>query len=270
VQFVEGAAAQEAYANAKAAADRAILLSPDLEDAHLAQGLLLQNADLDWHGAQAQFQRAQELAPNDGEAKFDLARELASLGQVEEAIDLTRQALATEPLRANWYYWLAADLSGLNRYDEAERAIRKAIELQPAAQSFHQMLTVIEIQRGHAQAALEAAQLEPPGLWRYSALALARQIGTDPGAADGALRTLIDNGATLGPYQIAQVFALRNDANETFAWLDRAWNNRDPGINYFLFDPFIQRYREDARFAAFCRKVGLPASRPHVTAASVR
>jgi len=260
-EFIEGVPAQEAHANAKAAADRAIVLSPNLEDAHLAQGLLLQNADLNWRGAQAEFRRARELAPNDGEAKFDLGRQLASSGQVETAIDLARQALATEPLRANWYYWLAADLSGLNRYDEAERAIRRAIELQPAAQGFHQTLTIIEIQRGHAQAALEAAQQEPPGIWRDSALALARQIGTDRGAADAALRTLIEKGATLAPYQIAQVYALRNDANETFAWLDRAWSNRDPGINYFLFDPFIQRYREDPRFADFCRKVGLPLSR---------
>ena len=25
-----------------------------------------------------------------------------------------------------------------------------------------------------------------------------------------------------------------------------------------LFDPFITRYKDDPRFAAFCRKVGLP------------
>jgi hypothetical protein len=25
-----------------------------------------------------------------------------------------------------------------------------------------------------------------------------------------------------------------------------------------LFDPFILRYKDDPRFAAFCRKVGLP------------
>jgi hypothetical protein len=26
-----------------------------------------------------------------------------------------------------------------------------------------------------------------------------------------------------------------------------------------LYDPFILRYKDDPRFAAFCRKVGLPA-----------
>ena len=33
-----------------------------------------------------------------------------------------------------------------------------------------------------------------------------------------------------------------------------------PGINRLWFDPFILRYRDDPRFAAFCRKVGLPGT----------
>jgi hypothetical protein len=30
------------------------------------------------------------------------------------------------------------------------------------------------------------------------------------------------------------------------------------GIQYLLSDPFIPRYKDDPRFAAFCKKVGLP------------
>ena len=109
-----------------------------------------------------------------------------------------------------------------------------------------------------ALAALAAAQQEPDGDWQDIALALARQIGPDRSAADAALKTLIDKWAGAAPYQIAEVYALRNDAKETFAWLDRAWINRDPGITLVLFDPFILRYKDDPRFAAFCKKVGLP------------
>jgi hypothetical protein len=54
---------------------------------------------------------------------------------------------------------------------------------------------------------------------------------------------------------------LRNDPNATFEWLDRAWSTRDPGIVHLLYDPFISRYKDDPRFAAFCRKVGLPVPR---------
>ena len=256
--FLEGAPAQEAYAKARAAADRALSLSPELAAAHLARGYVLQSADFEWRGAEAEYRRAVQLAPNDGSAKFSLGNQFAAFGEVERAIELTREALATEPLRAGWYNWLASYLSGLNRLDEAELVIRRAIELQPGAAGYHEQLGIIEIQRDNAQAALAAAQQESPGPFQDIALALATQIGGDRSAADAALKTLIDKDAGGSPYQIAQVYALRNDAKETFAWLDRAWSQRDPGITSLLYDPFILRYKDDQRFSAFCRKVGLP------------
>jgi TolB-like protein/Tfp pilus assembly protein PilF len=256
--YLEGTPAQEAYAKAREAADRALALSPDLATAHLARGVLLQNADFDWRGVEAELRRAMELAPNDGEAKFYFGTQLATFGELEPAIDLTRRALAIEPLRANWYGWLAVYLSALNRLDEAEGAAHRGIELQPAGATLYETLAVIEVQRGHAQAALEAAQKEPPGVWQDTALALARQIGGDRGAADAALKTLIEKDAGRSAYQIADVYALRNDADKTFEWLDRALRTRDPGIGTLLYDPFILRYKDDPRFAAFCRKVGLP------------
>jgi len=108
------------------------------------------------------------------------------------------------------------------------------------------------------QAALAAAQQEPPGVWQDIALALARQIGGDRSAADAALTTLIEKDANGFAYAIAEVYALRDDAKGTFEWLDRASSTRDPGITNLLYDPFILRYKDDPRFAAFCRKVGLP------------
>jgi TolB-like protein/Tfp pilus assembly protein PilF len=256
--YLEGAPAQEAYAKAREAIDRALALSPDLATAHGARGYLLLIADLDWHGAEAEYRRALALAPNDGQVKFNYGMLLATFGDVDHAIELTRQVLATEPLRATYYNWLACYLSGLHRLDEAEQAIRRAIELQPGAATYHNNLAVIEIQRGNTQAALAAAQAEAPGPWQDVALALARQIGTDRSAADAALKTLIEKLAGGAPFQIAEVYALRNDAKATFEWLDRAWSSRDAGLGNLLFDPLILRFREDPRFAAFCRKVGLP------------
>jgi TolB-like protein/Flp pilus assembly protein TadD len=257
--YIDGAPQQEAYAKAREAADQALALSPDLAAAHGARGYLLMLADLDWHGAEAEYRRALELAPNDALAKFNFGSQLATAGDVDHAIELTRQALATEPLQARNYNWLAKYLSGLHRLDEAERAIRRAIELQPGAATYHNTLAVIEIQRGNAQAALAAARAEPPGPWQDTALAFARQIGTDRSAADAARKTLVEKWAGVAPFQIAEVYALRNDAKATFEWLDRAWSSRDAGVGLLLFDPFILRFKDDPRFAAFCRKVGLPA-----------
>jgi tetratricopeptide (TPR) repeat protein len=89
---------------------------------HRAPAQAAHRSDFDWRGAEAEYRRALVLAPNDAGAKFFFARLQASFGELEAAIDLTRQALTIDPLRANWHAWLAIYLSGLNHLDEAERA----------------------------------------------------------------------------------------------------------------------------------------------------
>jgi TolB-like protein/Flp pilus assembly protein TadD len=260
--FLEGAAAQEANSKARESADRALMLSPDLAAAHNARGDLLQLVDFDWRGAEAEFRRALELSPQDPQAQFNLGSARATYGDLEQAIELTRQVLVTEPLRAGGYKALATYFLALRRLDEAERAMSKAIELQPASAPLRSWLTIVKVKRGDAQAALETAQHVPPGAFRDMSIAFAQQVGGDRSTADAALRTLIERDADQSAYQIAEVYALRDDAKATFEWLDRAWSNRDQGIQYLLFDPFIVRYKDDPRFAAFCRKIGLPTERP--------
>jgi len=65
-------------------------------------------------------------------------------------------------------------------------------------------------------------------------------------------------GPSWDPYDVAQIYAMRNDSDKTFEWLDHAWNYRDPAVHYLRYDPFIGRYKDDPRFIAYCRKVGLP------------
>jgi hypothetical protein len=112
--------------------------------------------------------------------------------------------------------------------------------------------------RGNATAALEKAQQMVPGKLHDLALARARQIGNDPTAASAALNTLIDHYADTDAYLIAGVYALRRDPDGMFKWLNRAWANRDNNISILHYDPFLPRYKDDPRFAAFCQKVGLP------------
>lgn len=257
---VSGAEQQQAYARAREEAHAALELDPDSSLARVANGFLLLYADFDWAGARAEFRRAAESAPNDGVVLTSLASLEATLGRSQRAVEWIRKALATDPLHGNRYYWLSTYLSGLSRLDEAEQAIRKAIELQPAADAYHQQLAAIAIQRGDARAALAAAQQENPGVWQREAMALALQVGPDRVAADAALQSLVDKNADGAAYQIAQTYALRRDPDNTFKWLERSLANRDPGIQFLLFDPFILRYRDDPRFAAFCRRVGLPAT----------
>jgi TolB-like protein/Flp pilus assembly protein TadD len=258
--YLSGAPAQHAFAQARAAADTSLALAPNLANAHLARGTVLENADSDLTGAEAEYRRAVQLAPNEDAAKFDLGFVLAKLGHIHQAIMRTQEALAIDPLDASAHYQVASFLLSLGRFDEAKRAIRAAIELQPDGTSFQAELAVAEILRGDADAALAAARLEPPGPWRDVAVALAQQIGGNPPGADAALKNLIDKHGDDAPFQIAEAYALRRNPGKTFEWLDRAWALHDGGVLLLLYDPFILRYRDDPRFTAFCRKVGLPSA----------
>jgi serine/threonine-protein kinase len=213
---------------------------------------------MDCAGAEAEARRALQLAPNDARSQGMLATLLAVQGQNARAVELLRQALASDP-RRRWRS-LSLYLTALGRLDEARQAVDQAIELQPGATVNHEQLAVITILRGDAKAALVAAQKEPPGPWHDLAMTLALQVGADRKAADAVLKKLTAEYAQSGPYQIAEVYALRRDPEAMFQWLDRAWTARDSGNNNLLYDPLIQRYRDDPRFAAFCKKVGLPTT----------
>ena len=259
-QFLGGAQSAQANAKARAAVNTALKLDPDSALAHGINSRLLLAADRNWTGAEAEARRALQLAPNDGPAKFHLSTILAILGQTQQAADLTRQALQTDPRNANWYGWLVVYLTAQGRLDEAAQASNTAIALQPGAVANHEQLAIIEILRGEPKAALATAQQEPSGVWHDIAITLALQVGPDRAKADAALLALIDKDADLAPYQIAQVYALRRDPDAMFKWLEHARSVRDPGVSYLLFDPLILRYQHDPRFAAFCKKIGLPTT----------
>ncbi len=259
-QFQAGADARATYAKARAAIARALQLNPDLAVAHAAQAWLLLNADMNWRAAAAAARRAARLQPHAAAQLSMQSMTEASMGHVERAARLMQEAIQLDPRNHIDYKWLAMYLAGLGRLDEAHRAIATAIDLNPQATVNHYVLAVVEILRRHPDAALAAARAEPQRVFRNVALAAALHADQRHEAAERALKNLVGVDAAQSGYQIAQVHALRGQADEVFHWLDRAWQQRDPGVGFLLFDPFILRYRDDPRFAAFCKKVGLPTT----------
>lgn len=253
-----GAEARDAYAAADAAVAAAMRLAPEAASTRIARGWLLMTRDLDWRGAQAEFERAVQVAPGDADALYQLGVARASQGDLRQAVALTRRALERDPLQALWYPWLASYLMPLGELDGAEQAIGKAIELQPQAVSNHALLATAKLLRKDAAGAGKAAEGEPPGPWRDFALALARQAGADRGAADAALRDFTARYPSGWSFQIAQLHAARGEPDAMFAALEQARAARDPGMQSLLYDALLLRYRDDPRYAALARSVGLP------------
>ena len=75
--------------------------------------------------------------------------------------------------------------------------------------------------------------------------------------SDAALSEFIAKYHEGGAYQIAQVYAFRNQSDEAFEWLDRAYAQHDGGLVETKVDPFLKSLHNDPRYAAFLKKLNL-------------
>ena len=76
--------------------------------------------------------------------------------------------------------------------------------------------------------------------------------------SDTALKELIAKYETIDPYLIAEIYAFRNQSDEAFEWLDRAYAKRDDGLIATKVEPLLKSLHSDPRFAALLKKLNLP------------
>ncbi|HEX5952514.1 MAG TPA: hypothetical protein VFY94_04980 [Rhodanobacteraceae bacterium] len=257
--LLQGDAKQRAYEEARRAADKASALAPNAPVTHLVRGYVLAQLDGDQMGSLAEYRRALALASNDGTTMAFLAVQYAALGQLQQSVGLYRKAIATDPLRADWFNNLSVSLTAMGDFDRAEQAIRKTIELQPDYPGGYLQLSGIEILRGEVEVAMRDAEKETDPDARAFALASVKQANHDAGVADAALHDYIVRYGNTRPFNVADLYALRGQPDEMFQWLQRA---RGPNgavlAANLLNDPLALRYKTDPRFAALCQQLGLP------------
>lgn len=256
--FLSGDAQRQAWERAREAVNRQRALAPDAAATHLSRGYLLLHLDNDPVEALTEYKRAYALAPRDGTVINFLASGLLNVGQLQPAVELYHKAIATDPLRPDFYFNQALALLGQRQLDAAERVVRKALALQPAFPQLHSYLAQIDILRGDAAAAERDARQETDPMHRPWILAMTQQIKPDREKADAALRDYIATSGKDQPYFVADFYALRGQPGDMFDWLQRAWTQRDPNFAELLYDPFVLAYRRDPRFTTLCKQAGLP------------
>jgi serine/threonine-protein kinase len=249
-----------AYEHARESAQTALRLAPDLGEAHLAIGWVHVTPDIDLPGAEVEFRRAAALAPRDARMWQALGYLLAALGDLDEAEKMNQQAIELDPFLVGGYLSRARNQMARKQLDAAEATLRKILELQSDTSHVYAYLTIVDLQRGDAAAALRDAALEPAGFWRDYAVTLAQQAQGDPAAAEAALTTFVAKYDHGGPYQVAIVYAFRKEPDLMFKWLDNAYAERDSGLTQLMVTPFLLDYRADPRFADVCRKLKIDVS----------
>ena len=248
--------AEEGNRLAREAVERALALNPNLATAHAQMGRLKQRVDFDWAGADASFQRAIAIEPENLESVRLAATSAALRGRFDEALRLDRRAIELDPLSGDSWERLAETEFFTAQLDEAAAHAQKALELSPDVYPGRILLGEIYVIQGRPQNALteiESAHYEP---LRAFVRAIAYYALRREKESDASLSELIANNPA-NAYQIAEVYAFRNQSDKAFEWLDLAYVQRSGSLVGMKVDPLMKSLHKDPRFAAFLKKLNL-------------
>src|SRR6202051_3023990 len=242
--------AEEGPRLGREAVERALALNPNLAEAHAQMGRIKQQVDFDWAGADASFQRAIALEPGNPENVRLAASSAALLGRFDQVLQLGRRAVALDPLNAESWESLAETEFFMGQLDKAAADSKKALELSPDVGFSHFLLSRIYIIQGRPQDALPEIELVRYDTVRAFMYPIAYYALGRKKESDAALSELVAKYHASSAYQIAQVYAFRNQSDKAFEWLDRAYAQHDSGLIHTKVDPLLKSLHNDPRFAA--------------------
>ena len=170
---------------------------------------------------------------------------------------MSRSVLVLDPLSAAVWHNLGLILHTAGKLDGAAAAFRKAIELVPNRLVSSAMLSTVLLDQGSIEEAKAQAESEPDGFWRCWAFAILAAKTGDKENSDAAIGELEKAYVEGDAFQIAEVYAARGEADEAFAWLGRALEERDPGITHARVSTHLRSLYDDPRWHELTKKLGL-------------
>ncbi len=250
-----------AFAEAEAAAVKAVALDEKLAEAHAALGLLRLLNDWDWSAADIESRRAIELAPDDAYVYWRRGVCLRYAGRSEEAVAAHRHAEFLDPFSVVAIQEVGWALYYGRRFEEAVEQFHKAVELEPGWDQLYFGLgqTLVQLQRhDEAIAALRtAARMGPGNAFTEAALAYALGRAGRTGEAERALEQLTEKYAYV-PYWFYSIVSIGlGDKRRALEALQNAFRDHEPCLVSLKVDPVFDPLREESGFSEMIRRVGL-------------
>jgi TolB-like protein/Tfp pilus assembly protein PilF len=253
----------ESYGKARDAALKALALDDSLAEAHTSLAYVKMYYYWDWAGAETAYRRAIDLNPNYATAHQWYSEYLTAMGRFDEALAEIRRAREIDPLSPVinagevWILYFA------RRYDEAIEQGRKVQEMSPEFAEVHEYLKRVYDQKGLYRDAIAARQMrrklagfdanETPAIKAAAAAANADEYW------QRRLQQELEDARHESPatFDLAEIYSRLGDKEQSFQWLERAFEERHYAMMYLKVAPNLDPLRSDPRFADILRRVGL-------------
>jgi TolB-like protein/DNA-binding winged helix-turn-helix (wHTH) protein/Flp pilus assembly protein TadD len=253
---------QQAFAQARAAATKALTLDDSLGEAHTSLAFALDLYGWDWQAAEKEYEQAIKLSPGYSTLHLWYAWHLMVVGRTSDGVLELRKAESLDPLSLIVGADLADALCIARLYDESVEQSRKTLELDPNFAVGHYELGQALVQKQSANEAIvefqKAIALSGHSGAFDSNLAYAYAVS---GQKDEATKILGELAATSdknhsADANIALIYVGFGNNDQAMIWLEKAYETRfNPSI---LLRPAWDPLRSDARFKDLRRRIGLP------------
>jgi TolB-like protein/Tfp pilus assembly protein PilF len=247
-----------AQARATSFAHHALALNANTASAYGTLGIVHLRR-WEWEKADDAFRRSLALAPSDAEATDQYAQFLYACGQFTPALAEIKRAQKLDPLSAIIATMHAGILFSLHRNTEADAQIHRALNIDPAFGLAHIIAAMTDWQSGRFSQALahaERTSRNPAG-----AVLMGRGMA-DPGLRGKVVQEFETSPsfATLrdDPFAFAQFLALLGARDRALDALESLAADRAVPEPMQIWSPALDSLRNDPRFKAVLKKMGLP------------
>jgi serine/threonine-protein kinase len=253
---------KEAMPKVKAAAMKALELDDTLAEAHVSLALVACWYEWDWASAERGYQRAIKFKPNSATAHQRYGVYLAMMGRLDESIEKLQRAQELDPLTLKINVNLGASYFFARRYERAVEQCRKTLLIDPNFVGALCLLGWADEQLGNYDEAIEqlrrASEInDAPEVLAMLGHAFA-VAGRRP-EAQQVLEQLHEQSHEryVTPYYRAVIYAGLEERDEAFAWLEKAYQERDEWLLHLKVDPKLDSLRTDPRFADLAARLNL-------------
>ena len=238
----------------KQMAKRALELDQSLGEAHATLGLISQNFDRDWGGAETEYRRAIELNPNYATAHQWYGEHLALRGRFDEGLEEMKIARDLDPLSLVIIKDMGEVYYAARKYDQAIGFYRKALDMDSHFILARRYLAMAYLQKrefSSAIAELETVTQEEENPDTMAELAYAYALSGRREEAEKVLHDLkgISERRSTQAFDYALIYTGLGNNDKAFEWLERARREHAGPLAGLGVDPRWDSLRADHRFA---------------------
>jgi len=252
----------EAFEKSRQSANRALEINPNLAEAHNSLAYTLAFYDWNWPAAEKEFQKAIELNPNYPTARQWYGEFLLVFGRFDEALTQFQQAQQLDPTSLI----ISSDLAGFyytaRRYDECLEQTLKILQQNDRFSYAYAFQWLCYEGKKDIPKAFESLQKGDSFLFPKE-IVLAQRSVFEKDGWQGVWKykeeffDKYQQNQFVNNFTRAFISLRAENAEKSFEWLDKAFQNRERWFVNLKFDPQWDKIRNDTRFTELVRKANL-------------